>query len=446
MQKMLQDLKEGAIKGIVSKEIARTSRDVTDIIDIKRRIVNRGGFFIAIKENYDSRTDDDEFLLILYGALAQKEAKTTASRVKITQMIKAREGKTNVPLPAYGYMLSKDGQYLVKNPETYQVYRFIIERYLDGWGQLKIAKHLNREGIPTRRGQKWSAGAVKVVLSNPVYLGITMYNVTTLVRDENGKPKRVKRPRNEWVVRHNTHEPLISKTEYNKVQSIMQKRRCSFAHEWSCQRKYLGSSLLRCASCKGKIYGSRFLSKIKGRGYYYRYICRGASGRCSSTKYWKMEEVDYNIRELFKNLFCDKERLFDYVKNEADIVDDDLQDIQSAREKLNSENILIERAITKQQQAYEADVITLDEYKARMCELRNKKMNLQAEVRQLNHILMKHDSVTDRLNKMFEIVEGKIIRIHELPKEEVAEYIDAVFKSLYLDKDGNIVDVEFIDW
>ena len=93
MKKMLQDLKEGTIKGIVSKEIARTSRDVTDIIDIKRRIVNCGGFFIAIKENYDSRTDDDEFLLILHGAISQKESRTTASRLKLS-MIKANRRKT----------------------------------------------------------------------------------------------------------------------------------------------------------------------------------------------------------------------------------------------------------------------------------------------------------------------------------------------------------------
>ncbi|MGB3912160.1 MAG: hypothetical protein WBK70_01735 [Thermacetogeniaceae bacterium] len=49
--------------------------------------------------------------------------------------MKAKEGKTNSPNPAYGYMLSEDGQHYVKNPGTYPVLRFIIEKYIEGWGQ-----------------------------------------------------------------------------------------------------------------------------------------------------------------------------------------------------------------------------------------------------------------------------------------------------------------------
>ena len=114
---MLNDVKNGKIKGVVAKEISRTSRDVMDILELKREIASYGGFFISIKESYDSRKDDDEFLLILHAALAQKERKQTAGRVKLTQMMKAKEGKVNSPNPAYGYMLSEDGQHYVKNPK-----------------------------------------------------------------------------------------------------------------------------------------------------------------------------------------------------------------------------------------------------------------------------------------------------------------------------------------
>ena len=58
---------------MVAKEISRASLDVMDILELKREIASYGDFFISIKESYDSRTDDDEFLLILYAALAQKE-------------------------------------------------------------------------------------------------------------------------------------------------------------------------------------------------------------------------------------------------------------------------------------------------------------------------------------------------------------------------------------
>jgi len=225
IKQMFKDAEAGRIKGVVSKEIARTSRDVMDIITIKRTLSDYGAFFISIKENYDSRTDDDEFLLILHGGLAQKERKTTSSRVKVTQLMKAKEGKTNVPLPAFGYMLSEDRQYLVVNPKTAPIYKQIVEKFLSGWGQLKIAKWLNEQGIPTRRGGQWSTNAVRTVLLNPVYLGITIYNATTLIRDSKGKQKRVVRPKEEWIIKENTHEPLLTEEVFNKIQIIMKQRR-----------------------------------------------------------------------------------------------------------------------------------------------------------------------------------------------------------------------------
>jgi len=444
VQEMLDDLKRGKIRGVVSKEIARTSRDIMDILEIKRKIVGCGGFFKAIKENYDSRTDDDEFLLILYGALAQKEQKTTASRVKITQLIKAKEGKTNVGHPAFGYMLSEDKQTLVRNPETAPVYRFIVEKFLDGWGQLKIAKYLNQNGIPSKRGGKWYTSSVKVVLTNPVYLGITIYNTTTLVRDPEGRQKRVLRPREEWIIRYNTHEPLITEEEFKKVQAIIQERRENDCKEWSCERKYLGSTLLRCAACGGKIYGSRFMSKKKGVGYFYRYICRGVNGKCSSkTKYWDMEKVDWYIRELFKILFNDKEKLYQYIQKEPGIFEDDLPDLLKERDNLTNKIPQIDRAMKKQQLAFENDVLTLDEYKSRVAELRKEKNDILTKINRLDSKLLRHDSVMDRLKSVLDRVADKIDRIHELPKEEVAEYIDAVFDSLYLAEDGSIVDIEF---
>ncbi|MFY9140666.1 MAG: recombinase family protein, partial [Thermacetogeniaceae bacterium] len=44
LNEMLNDIKKGKIKGIVAKEISRTSRDVMDILELKREIASYGGF------------------------------------------------------------------------------------------------------------------------------------------------------------------------------------------------------------------------------------------------------------------------------------------------------------------------------------------------------------------------------------------------------------------
>jgi DNA invertase Pin-like site-specific DNA recombinase len=450
VNEMMDDVKNAKIRGIVSKEISRTSRDISDILELKRKIVIGGGFFRTIKENYDSRTDDDEFFLILHGALAQKEQKTTANRVKITQMIKAKEGKTNVAHPAYGYMLSEDKQHLVKNPTTAPTHRFIVEKYLGGWGHLKIAKYLNNNKIPSKRGGRWCSNSVRVVLNNPVYLGITIYNTTTLIRGLDGKQKRVLRPQEDWVIRHNTHEPLISEEEFKAIQGISQKRRENDCKEWSCERKYIGSTLLRCSVCGGKIYGTRFMSEKKGagyhyrNGYYYRYICRGLNGKCTpKMKYWKMEIVDRNIRELFRILFGDKERLLNIIQKEPGIISNDAPNLIKERDEVHNKLKRIEQAIKKQQIAFENEVINLGEYKNRMEELRKEKNAELTKLSKLDYKLSRHDSTMDRLMSVFNRVADKIDRFHELPKEEVVEYLDTVFERIYLGEDGSIVDVQF---
>lgn len=443
---LFADAKAGKIKGVVAKEIARTSRDVMDIITIKRTLADYGAFFISIKENYDSRTDEDEFLLILHGALAQKERKTTSSRVKVTQLIKAKEGKTNVPLPAYGYMLSADRQKLVVNPETALIYQQIKEKFLSGWGQLKIAKWLNEQDIKTRRGGQWSTNSIRTILSNPVYLGVTIYNVTTLTRDSKGRQKRLVRPQDEWIIRENTHEPLITPDDFNRIQIIMNHRKEKYRHEWSCDRKYLGSSILRCATCKGKIYGFRFKPKNnnnKDIQYRYYYRCLGVNGKCEGKiKSWDMQTIDHKLLFYIKSFFADKDKLFNTIKRNVNLFADDPCGLVNKREKYRFKLEKVVKAIKKQQLAYEQDIMNAEEYKERMTELRREKDTIQLNIDRINYKLERLDSAEHLVNELFETIKDHIENINELPMHE--KFILAGhFSEIYIDAGGNIVDVVF---
>ncbi len=442
---MFEDAKQGKIKGVVSKEIARTSRDVMDIITIKRTLSDFGAFFISIKENYDSRTDDDEFLLILHGALAQKERKTTSSRVKVTQLIKAKEGKTNVPLPAYGYMLSENRQKLVVNPETAHVYRQVVEKFLTGWGQLKIAKWLNEQGIRTRRSGQWSTNGIRTILSNPVYLGVTIYNVTTLKRDSKGKQKRVVRPQEEWIIRENTHEPLITRDEFDRIQMMMKHRKEKYQHEWSCDRRYLGSSILRCAMCGGKIYGFKVKPKRKKKDsqYNYYYRCQGINGKCEGKmKSWDMQTIDERLLLFIKSFFLDKDKLLTSMKRNVNLFSEDPCGLINQREVFRLNLVKVVEAIKKQQFAYEQNVINLVEYKERITELREEKNTLQEKIDNLNHKLEKLDNAEHLVNELFETIQSHIDNIKELTLEDKFTLIDH-FSKIYIDENGNIVDAKF---
>ena len=447
---MFNDIKTGVIKGVVSKEISRTSRDIMDILELKRTMGAYGGFFLSIKENYDSRIDDDEFLLIIHGGLAQKERKTTSSRVKITQVLKAKEGKTNVPLPAFGYMLSEDRQHLIKNPGTAPIYQEIIDKFLAGWGQLKISKWLNNNNIPTRRGGKWSTNGIRSILSNPVYLGITIYNATALVRDHQGKQKRVIRPQEDWIIRENTHEPLINIETFEKIQALMKMRAEKHKHEWSCDKKYLGSGILHCVVCKGKIYGTRIEKKRnnkikpKKKEYLYRYRCAGNNGKCDEgIKYWHMDKVDHNLLFFIGTIFSDKDRLFTFIKRNVDLYTRNFDELVIKREELKGKLEKNAGAMKKQQVAYEEEIITIEEYKDRMKELRNEKSLLQRQIDDLNNKLGKVDMVEEKCMKIFQEVSVVLDRLDDLPYEDKVNLVSN-FNAIYIDRDGEIVDVDFV--
>jgi len=42
-------------------------------------------------------------------------------------------------------------------------------------GLRKIARELNKKGVPTTRGGKWYAGTIEYILENPLYKGIAHY-------------------------------------------------------------------------------------------------------------------------------------------------------------------------------------------------------------------------------------------------------------------------------
>ncbi|MFZ5990054.1 MAG: recombinase family protein [Bacillota bacterium] len=440
MQQLREDIKSGKIKGIIAKEIARTSRDIMDILDLKRSLSDSGAFFISLKENYDSRTDDDEFLLVIHAGLAQKERKTTASRVKVTQLLKAREGKTNVATPAFGYRLSEDKQHLVIDPDRSKIYKFMVEKFLEGWGQLRICKWLNRQGILPSRGKSWHTNSIRSILTNPVYLGITIYNATTLIRDSTGKQKRVVRPNEEWVIRSDTHEPLIILEQFNKIQEIMKKRAESDSREWSGEKKYLLSGYLYCNVCKGKLYGARQPSRAKGgTGYYYYYVDQNRSGLCDTkTKYWDMQKVEKLVMQEISKIFYDRKMIEERIRAKRYLYKKEVSDEKEKHKRLLQEICSINSAVRRQQEAYEKEAISIEEYKVRLGELREQKIELSRRVESLERKLQNNDVIDESFKTIRDRVFYMMHNLNAMDNGLKEAVLARLVKRIYISEDYSI--------
>lgn len=114
------------------------------------------------------------------------ESKKTGMRVRDTQKELVKAGKFVGGKAPYGYQLVPSGMVsnhgrLLKKLEIVeekaqvvrQIYSLVIHQ---GMGYEKIAKELNHQSIPAVTTDRWKAGTIRSILTNPVYMGYLAIN------------------------------------------------------------------------------------------------------------------------------------------------------------------------------------------------------------------------------------------------------------------------------
>jgi len=158
-----------------------------------------------------------------------------------------------------------------------------------GWGYRTIASGLNRDGVSSPRDGNWSAnthamwsvGTIRAILRNPAYKGDLVWNRRTFAkfhRVQGGVAEARSRmdankPREndaaDWIVRENTHEPLVSPTLFERAQELMTSRgnHVGLNHVRSgkgLRSPFVLSGLITCGRC-GQNYQGRTINSTKRR-------------------------------------------------------------------------------------------------------------------------------------------------------------------------------------
>ncbi len=117
----------------------------------------------------------------------------------------------------------------------------------------------------------WNATTIFRILENPVYIGITEQNKFTT---PNYKiKKRISVPKENRIVVENTHQPIISREVFEKVQKLMKiDTRISYNQD----KVYLLSGILKCDECNSSLI--RKNNGTKETPYFY-YICSNAKNK-----------------------------------------------------------------------------------------------------------------------------------------------------------------------
>lgn len=260
--RMIECAKRGEISCVVVKDLSRFGRDYLEVGDYLEHIFPFLGIrFVSVNDHYDSAKHEGKTIgmdVAFRNLVYDYYSKDLSKKVKSAMGMKQREAKYVSCIP-YGYKAhpSKKHQ-LVIDEQTAPVVRRIFMEVIAGKSCTQIAKELNTEGVPTPAQQKsisrrtsakkpqWTHYALLAMIENLKYTG-TMVNHTResrFIRDKN--QRRV--PKEEWYIRENAHEAIVTQAEYDKAQEAIQRRKkfSRVTHDQSDRVYY-------CAHCGGKL-------------------------------------------------------------------------------------------------------------------------------------------------------------------------------------------------
>lgn len=156
------------VKGVVVTSLDRLARSLTVQEAALQQAWCAGGRVFTVDSGEVVADDPDDpmrtFVRQVLGAVSQLEAGMIRRRLKRGREHKAAQGGYAHGAPAYGYRAS-DGE-LVPDEAEQEVVEAVLRMRRDGASLRDIARHLNSQGIPSKRGGRWHPTTVARVVNH----------------------------------------------------------------------------------------------------------------------------------------------------------------------------------------------------------------------------------------------------------------------------------------
>ncbi|MED4749902.1 recombinase family protein [Brevibacillus choshinensis] len=274
-QRILIDIRARRIQMIMTTKIDRLTRRLMDLLTFVDELDIYQCAYKSASETFDTSTAVGRMVLQLLGVFAEFERERIAERVRENMYHVAKQGKV-VTTPCFGYDVA-DGQYVINKSEAEWILK-MVDMILNGNGTWNVAKMLNENNVLTKRGREWTLKAVRIyLLKNEMLRGNTVWN-----QNYRKSGKLIQRPPSEWLLVENTHEPILDKDTYEKLQAILDQNQRVAPR--SKNSDFLLSGIVYCGHCGNKMYGLNTTNKKNGKDYRspIRYLCSGYTkkGQC----------------------------------------------------------------------------------------------------------------------------------------------------------------------
>ncbi len=431
--RMIRQCKQKKIDLILTKSIQRFARNTLDCINYTRILRQFGIGVLFEKENINSLPPDSEFMITMYGAMAQSDSESISGNIRRGRQMHAKVGTLKIPCHwLYGYKKDADGKFCII-PEQAEVVREIYERYKDGASLRNLKDWLEGNQIKTVLGTAdWSISVIKGILTNEKYCGDVLLQ-KTFCTDVISKKivKNVGQMAQYYMPDH--HEAIVSREQYNAVKAEMARRSAlrSPSKEAvtgrSCYTsKYALSDRLFCGEC-GTLY-RRKTRNVKGNIYHeWRCISRLEYGKkyCHESPTLREIPLQSAILAAINSAMSDKAALVDRIKN---VVSLELLPVQGQTMSLAD----IERRLTQLDEQFQqllAEAIDADDKEAcnaQFTEILTEQTALKKQKETILQSSTDADHVCTRMKQAEQAIENTAQTITEWNENAVRQIVERV--------------------
>ena len=441
--KMIEDIKNKMANLVIVKDLSRLGRDhVMTGYYIENFFPENNIRFISLQENYDSainQASNDSSTFII----ACNDYYSRQNSIKIRSVLndKRKKGKFIGSNPSYGYMKEPEEKgHLIPDPEYAPVVKKIIEMAASGVGLSDIASYLNDNKIKTpsslkrknpnskmRYNEQWTTSSVKKILKNRMYTGDMVQSTQTKVNYKSKKKKAL--PKSNWDIVPGTHEPLVDKLTFERIQGNVKRTNVSI----SKRDKRLFENLLFCKEC-----GNALTITYRKNQDYWTINCnkyaRDPRRRLCEPHFMPYGKLEEALLEAVRTT-CK-----DYInKIDSKVLSKEIADKNSSKDDNKEKIRYLENKI--KEYISKIDMLYEDKFKGNISEATYKRLSQETESllnkTQLDLEKYKNTKNEGIQTKELEEYEKRIRELIDI-KKPTRELLQTLIDKIEIDKDKNI--------
>ncbi len=219
---MMKDLRENKHQGIIFHKVDRSARNPKDQA-LLYELMQEGFELHFVAENLSTIDPMARNMMYMLWGMASGYSENLKAEINKGQLGRLKQGRNPAYIPL-GYKRAEECRAVIDTDKA-PLIKTLYEDYATGRYTMKtIGKRANKIGLTNRHGNKVDKNGIDRILSNTFYYGLITHKKGIFPGE---------------------HEPLISKSLYDRVQYIRELR--GFKREVS--HNYIFQGMMKCPCC-----------------------------------------------------------------------------------------------------------------------------------------------------------------------------------------------------